>query len=128
MTPAQFNAFCSTLPHTTHVVQWGGADVWKVGARLFAAMWADGGKNAGITFKVSALGYEILSQQPGLRPAPYMASRGMTWVQWYSDASMGAKELKLYLRQSYDLVLAGMPRKQRVALGATACFGPERAR
>ena len=36
MTPAAFNAFCATLPQSTHVVQWGGADVWKVGGKVYA--------------------------------------------------------------------------------------------
>jgi len=27
MTLDEFNGFCGALPHTTHVVQWGGADV-----------------------------------------------------------------------------------------------------
>ena len=30
-----YNAFCKSLPHTTHVVQWGDADVWKVGGKVF---------------------------------------------------------------------------------------------
>jgi hypothetical protein len=25
-----YNRFCQALPHTAHVVQWGGAHVWKV--------------------------------------------------------------------------------------------------
>ena len=33
MTYEEFNAFCGSLPATTHVVQWGGADVWKVGGK-----------------------------------------------------------------------------------------------
>jgi predicted DNA-binding protein (MmcQ/YjbR family) len=39
-----FNAFCAALPGATHVVQWGGADVWKAGGKVFAiGGWADGG-------------------------------------------------------------------------------------
>ena len=36
MTRDEYNAFCASLPATTHVVQWGGADVWKVGGKVFA--------------------------------------------------------------------------------------------
>ncbi len=28
--------------------------------------------------------YEVLKDQPGLRPAPYLASRGMKWIQHYA--------------------------------------------
>jgi predicted DNA-binding protein (MmcQ/YjbR family) len=76
-----YNAFCAGLPATTHVVQWGGAHVWKVGGKVFAiAGWNDSDELA-VTFKVSELAFDILREQPGLRPAPYLASRGMTWIQ-----------------------------------------------
>ena len=53
MTYDEFNAFCRSLPHTTHVVQWGGSHVWKVGGKVFAIGGWDNGKYPGITFKVS---------------------------------------------------------------------------
>lgn len=120
MTPKQFNAFCRSLPHATHVVQWGGADVWKVGGKLFAVMWVGDGKNDGITFKPSPIAYEILRTRPGLRPAPYLASRGIKWIQRFSDASMSDADLKAYLKRSYELVLEGLPKKRREALRAPA--------
>jgi predicted DNA-binding protein (MmcQ/YjbR family) len=118
VTTGEFNAFCATLPHATHVVQWGGGQVWKVGGKVFAVMWEGPGKNAGITFKASPLGYEILSRQPGLRPAPYLASRGMTWVQRVSSESMDDAALQQHLRESHRLVLEGLPRRMREALNA----------
>ena len=43
MTRDEFNAFCGGLPAATHVVQWGGSDVWKVGGKMFAVCgWAEG--------------------------------------------------------------------------------------
>lgn len=48
MTRAEINAFCASLRAVTHVVQWGGADVWKVGGKVFAITWDDG-----VTFKAS---------------------------------------------------------------------------
>lgn len=118
MTPEQFNHVCGSLPHSSHVVQWGGANVWKIGGKLFAAMWEGGGRNAGITFKTSLMSYEILRTQPGLRPAPYLASRGIKWIQRFSDESMSDEDLRAYLERSYMLVLEGLPRKQREALRA----------
>lgn len=76
MTRDEYNAFCGSLPHTTHVVQWGDHDVWKVAGKVFAI--AGSGPGFNVTFKCSALAFEILREQPGLRPAPYLASRGMT--------------------------------------------------
>ncbi|NNF79091.1 MAG: MmcQ/YjbR family DNA-binding protein, partial [Rhizobiales bacterium] len=51
MTYEEYNAFCGALPATTHVVQWGGAHVWKVGGKVFAiGGWAD--DRPAYTFKV----------------------------------------------------------------------------
>ena len=76
MTYGEFNAFCRALPATTHVIQWGGSHVWKVGGKVFAiGGWGDG--EARFTFKAGDIAYEMLKDQPGLRPAPYLASRGM---------------------------------------------------
>jgi len=114
---AAFNAHCAGLKASTHVVQWGGSDVWKVGGKVYA--WAsttkDGG--CGIIFKVTPLAFEVLSEAPGIRPAPYMASRGLTWIQVYDDTALTETELKDHIRTSYDMVLAKLTRKVRTELG-----------
>ena len=81
MTYNAFNKFCSALAATSHIVQWGGCDVWKVGGKVFAIGGWDDGAAARFTFKVSDISYEVLKEQLGLRPAPYLASRGMKWIQ-----------------------------------------------
>ena len=118
MTYEQFNSFCGKLPATSHVVQWGGAHVWKVGGKVFAiGGWEDA--QAGITFKVSDIAYEMLKDQPGLRPAPYLASRGMKWIQNYAKPGLPDRDLKDYLRQSHRLVAAGLSKKRQRELGLT---------
>lgn len=117
MTLDGYNEFCGSLPHTTHVVQWGGAHVWKVAGKVFAiAGWGDGG-TLGVTFKVSEVGFDILREQPGLRPAPYLASRGMTWIQRIGDESMDDAALADYLRESHRLIASKLSLKQRRTLG-----------
>ncbi|MBU2588856.1 MAG: MmcQ/YjbR family DNA-binding protein [Alphaproteobacteria bacterium] len=116
MTREDFNSFCVALPTTTHVVQWGGSDVWKVGGKVFAICgWIDG-ELPGITFKTSPIGYEVLRDMPGLRPAPYLASRGMKWIQRYALPGLSDDELKEHLARSHELVVAGLSRKVRAEL------------
>ena len=111
-----FNRFCKKLPATTYVVQWGGSHVWKVGGKVFAiGGWED--KVPAFTFKVSAVAYEVLREQPGLRPAPYLASRGMSWIQHFAKPGLRDRDLKVYLRSSYALVVHGLSEKKRVELG-----------
>jgi predicted DNA-binding protein (MmcQ/YjbR family) len=120
--PKDFNAFCRGLPATSHVVQWGGADVWKVGGKVFAIgglshdVEGDGAHPA-VTFKVSEIAFEMLKDQPGLRPAPYLASRGLSWIQHYTSPGLSDAELKDYLAQSHRLVAAGLSKKKRRELG-----------
>lgn len=113
----EYNAYCASLPQTTHVVQWGGAHVWKVGGKVFAIAGWSAGEELAVTFKVSDLGFDILKQQPGLRPAPYLASRGMTWIQRTSGESMDDAALKDYLAESHRLIAAKLTRKLRRELG-----------
>ncbi len=116
MTYDEFNAFCRNLPATTYVVQWGGAHVWKVGGKVFAI----GGWGVGapaFTFKVTNLSFEILKDQPGLRPAPYLASRGMTWIQHFAEPGLSNEELREYLRQSHHIVTLGLSKKRQRELG-----------
>ena len=116
MTYDEFNGFCRALPATTYVVQWGGAHVWKVGGKVFAiGGWAD--DEAAFTFKVSELSYEILKDRPGLRPAPYLASRGMKWIQHYARPGLSDGDLKDYLRESHRIVARGLSKKKRRELG-----------
>ena len=116
MTREDLNAFCAALPQATHVVQWGDADVYKVGGKVFAIIgMAQSG--ASVTFKASDLAYEILSDSPGLRPAPYMASRGLKWIQHYDAPGLSDDSLRDHIAASYEMVLSGLSKKKRAALG-----------
>lgn len=125
MTLEEYNAFCSALPATSHVVQWGGAHVWKVGGKVFVIARFDEGEPR-LSFKVSELGYEILREQPGLRPAPYLASRGLKWIQHFDKPGLTDGELKDYLRQSHRMVAAGLSKKKMKELGLDAPVAEDR--
>jgi predicted DNA-binding protein (MmcQ/YjbR family) len=118
MTYDDFNVFCGALPAATYGVQWGGAHVWKVGGKIFAVGgWED--DQAGFAFKASATAYEILKDQPGLRPAPYLAARGIRWIQHYAEPGLQDGELKDYVRLSHQIVSQGLPARTRTELGLT---------
>ncbi len=111
-----YNAFCRSLTHTHHVVQWGGAHVWKVGTKVFAIADVVEGK-LHVTFKVSDLSFDILKSEPGCRPAPYLASRGLKWIQRTDATSMSDHALKDYLRESHRLAALNLTKKMRRDLG-----------
>ncbi|MHA1559160.1 MAG: MmcQ/YjbR family DNA-binding protein [Alphaproteobacteria bacterium] len=116
MTYDEFNAVCGSLAAASYVNQWGGSHVWKVGPKVFAiGGWADG--EPALTFKVSEIAYELLREQAGLRPAPYLSSRGMKWIQNYARPGLSDGELKEYLTQSHTLVSRRLTKKLRQELG-----------
>jgi len=119
MTRDEFNAFCAGMKATTHVVQWGNADVWKVGGKVFAVGgWSDG--QDAFTFKVGDIAFEVLGSEPGIRPAPYLASRGMKWLQVYDEKGMSDESLKEHLVASYDMIVAKLTKKARGELDLEA--------
>ena len=114
MTRDEFNAFCQSLPVTTHVVQWGrGGCLEKSAARFFAIGGWTKGHTLGITFKVSDIAYEVLKEQPGLRPAPYLASRGMKWIQHYDAPGLDDASLRDHLAESHKIVSRGLTKKMQ---------------
>ncbi|MDN5787314.1 MmcQ/YjbR family DNA-binding protein [Pseudorhodobacter sp.] len=114
MTRDEINAFCQSLRASTHVVQWGGSDVWKVGGKVFAVV-----SDSGVSFKASEIAFEVLQTQDGLRPAPYLASRGLKWLQNYGPpGGLSDPELRRHIEASYDMILAGLTKKKRAELGS----------
>ena len=116
MTRDDFNDFCKGLPQTTHVRQWGDADVWKVGGKVFALCgWAQG--EDAFTFKVSDLAFEVLGDLPGIRPAPYLASRGMKWLQHHAAPGLSDDELRRHIHLSHAMIVAKLTKASRAELG-----------
>lgn len=116
MTREGINAFCASLRASTHVVQWGGADVWKIGGKVFAIV---GWDRDAVVFKASDIAFEVLRDQTGIRPAPYMASRGLKWLQHYGPpGGLSDEELCNHITLSYQMVLAGLSKKKQAELEA----------
>ncbi|MEO1643075.1 MAG: MmcQ/YjbR family DNA-binding protein [Pseudomonadota bacterium] len=111
-----YNAFCGTLTATHKVVQWMGSHVWKVGEKMFAVGYEKDGQ-LHVTFKVTPLSFDILKEQPGLRPAPHLASRGMSWIQHYDTPGLDDDALKAYIEESHRLVASGLSKKKQREFG-----------
>ncbi|MGV6800384.1 MAG: MmcQ/YjbR family DNA-binding protein [bacterium] len=117
MTHEEFNSFCQSLPATSYVMQWGNSHVWKVGGKVFAiAGWSEDDFPA-MTFKTSEMAFDLLKEQDGCRPAPYLASRGMKWIQNYAKPGLSDRDLQAYLKESHKLVSLGLTKKLQKELG-----------
>ena len=116
VTRGEFDTHCGTLKGATHVVQWRGASVWKIGGKIFAIYpkWGKG-DHAKISFKCSDLAYAMLREQPGIIPAPYLARA--KWVQIDAEDAMSERDIKAYIEAAYTIVTAKLPRTKRKELG-----------
>ena len=120
MTYKEFDRFCGSLPAASKVVQWGGAHVWKVGGKVFAiGGWSEHDRPF-VTFKCSPASFQMLKDEPGLRPAPYLAARGGNWIQMHGEPGLGAADLKAYITVSHGLVVRTLTRRLRKELGLPA--------
>ena len=118
MTREEFDAYCGAMTATTHVIQWGNASVWKVGGKIFAicSNWGkEGDGDIKISFKCSDLAYEILPEQEGIIPAPYLARA--KWVQLTTEDAMTEEDIRLHLDAAYEIIARKLTKKLRSELG-----------
>lgn len=103
---------CRTLPGVTLDHPFGNDhDAWKVGGRMFAIVGAAGG----LSFKVSDIAWEVLTEAGRARPAPYLARA--KWVHLDDPADWPDDELAEHLAIAHGLIAAKLTRKARAALG-----------
>ncbi|WP_029085869.1 MmcQ/YjbR family DNA-binding protein [Brevundimonas aveniformis] len=103
---------CLALPAATLDHPWDpDHDAYKVGGKMFAVI---GGMGA-ISFKVSDIAYEVLTQSGRARPAPYMARA--KWINLDDPSDWPDDELAEHLRIAHGLIAAKLTKKVRRELG-----------
>lgn len=107
-----FEAFVEALPAATLVRQWRDDSVVKVGGKIFALLDRDPGE---VWCKVSDMSFDLLTELPGIRPAPYFARAG--WVAISVDSPLDAKDVEAYVVEAHRLVAAKLSRTLRLQLG-----------
>ncbi|MFN3520664.1 MAG: MmcQ/YjbR family DNA-binding protein [Phenylobacterium sp.] len=111
MTPQALHALAMALPGASHVVQWGGSDVYKVGGRIFAIR----GLGGGVSFKASDIAYAAMVESGMARPAPYLARA--KWLAMEDLDAIDPEDMKGWLASAHSLVAARLTRAQRKTLG-----------
>ena len=107
---------CLSFPHTTEQIQWGDDLVFKVAGKIHAVTVLKPAK-VWLCFKVSPENFAELTERPGIIPAPYLARA--KWVALETKDALAPNELASLLRESYDMVVAKLPKKTREALVAS---------
>jgi predicted DNA-binding protein (MmcQ/YjbR family) len=100
----------TALPAVTTVVQWGDSDVYKVGGKVFAVC----GLKGGVSFKVSPIGFVVLTEDGPGRQAPYFAKGH--WVNVDLD-DVDPEDMAGWLATAHSLMVAKLTRAVRAELG-----------
>ena len=104
---------CLSFPIVTEDVKWETNLCFCVGGKIFCI--ANLEPPHTFSFKVTDAEFEELAGSEGFKPAPYLARA--KWVLVTDSSKLSRKDLKDYLKQSYDLIKVKIPKKQRKDLG-----------
>lgn len=105
--------FALSLPHTRASEQWGGV-AFKVEEKVFCFASFDAAIVEAVVFKCAPEEFDELTEIDGVAQAPYFAKRH--WVRVADLLAMPTPELERRVRDSYDLVVANLPKKVQAAL------------
>ena len=101
---------CLSFPGTTEQMQWGSDLLFKVGGKMYAVTPLEPAP-VWLSFKASPDKFAELTERQNIIPAPYLARA--QWVALQTRDAVGREELAVLLRESYEMVLAKLPKKVR---------------
>lgn len=105
--------FCLALPAVTEDIKWGDNLVFSVAEKMFCL--ADLNPPLRVSLKVPEEQFDELTVNEGIIQAPYFARR--QWVTVTEETRFSRKEWEHYVRQSYEMIRAKLPKKVRESLG-----------
>ncbi|SFM97598.1 MmcQ/YjbR family DNA-binding protein [Dokdonella immobilis] len=117
MSIEQLDDLCANWPGATRAIKWDVDLVWSVSGKMFVILCTIGPERGRLSFKVGPERFLELTDQPGISSAPYMARA--YWVSINETQHFSEAELANHVRQSYELVRAGLPKKTQRILGVT---------
>ena len=107
---------CLSFPGATEQIQWGYDLLFKVAGKMFAVTPLEPAPVC-LSFKASPESFAELTERPNIIPAPYLARA--QWVALQTRDALPPVELSLLLRDSYDMIVAKLPKKTRETLSST---------
>lgn len=106
---------CLCLPGVTEEILWGSELVFKVSGKMFCVVSLEPG-SVWLSLKVAGDEFGELIELPGIVPAPYLARA--RWIALEHEDAMPPRELKQRIQQSWELVAARLPKRERARLNA----------
>lgn len=104
---------CLSFPGSTEQIQWGYDLLFKVGGKMFAITPLEPAPVC-LSFKASPEKFAELTERQNIIPAPYLARA--QWVALQTRDAVTHDELAGLLRESYEMILAKLPKKAQEAI------------
>jgi len=102
--------YCLSVPDATENMQWDDDLCFKIGGKIFTIMGLD---NPRLCFKCTAETFAELIEREDIHPAPYVGR--YKWVMLDRLDAVRWNELQELIRQSYEMVAAKAPRRNKSA-------------
>jgi predicted DNA-binding protein (MmcQ/YjbR family) len=125
MNPEWVRERCLSFPSATEHVIWGNDLTFKIAGKIFAHLVLDPAP-VWLSFKTTPENFYELTERQNIIPAPYMARA--SYVALQTRDALTAEELASLLRESYELVVARLPKKTRELLASGVPVGAPAAR
>ena len=116
MRETELDALCAAWPGVASVLRWEVDRAYQVAGKMFAVFCTLGPDRGRLSFRVEPDRFVELSGQAGMAPAPYTGR--VFWISVTEPERFATDELAGFVRRSYELVCAGLPKRSRDALAA----------
>ncbi|HKP46147.1 MAG TPA: MmcQ/YjbR family DNA-binding protein [Pyrinomonadaceae bacterium] len=117
--------FCLSLPHVDEKVQWGNDLLFRIGEKMFAVVALEPSHGAALSFKCTPEKFAELIERDGVFPAPYVAR--YHWVACERFDALPERELKILLKNAYELVRDKLPSKMKRQLETKPALTPKKS-
>src|ERR1700735_827675 len=98
---------CNSLPSVTEDIKWGNDLCFNIARKMFCVVSLE--IPIKVSVKVTEEEFEELSSRPGIVPAPYVARH--KWILVENVNVFNPDQWEFYIKQSYTLVKAKLPKK-----------------
>ena len=110
MKPDDIQKICRGFDNVTEDIKWGQDLCFNIGGKMFLVTAPDS-IPVSASFKADEETFNELAEREGFKPAPYVARH--KWIFVDDINRLSKKEFEKFIRQSYELVKAKLPKKKK---------------
>ena len=103
---------CISLPFATEDIKYGTDLCFSVGGKIFCGTRTEGPFRTGL--KCDESDFIDLIERQAIVPMPRLMTT--YWIRIEKESALNKSEWKHYIRKSYDIIIAGLPKKLKQTL------------